>query len=299
MKTLLPNITERSSIVLENIIKDFAFATNFATFIVDIHGKETSDFYNISPFCQTIRKYPQFNILCQKCNMHGGLEASKVGRPYLYRCHAGLTVVTLPLVVNNSLQGFIVSGQSDVDPGRNNTIPMIQESESNWKSYSELRKKRELVTGMSLERIQSAANLLEKICNYHYEETDPRERISFTTKKETQKTLPQTGKEEIQNAIHFIQNNVTKPISLGNVADHVYLSENYLSRLFKEEVGITFVTYLNQQRIDRAKLLLQKSDLSIETIAHNVGFSYTSYFCKIFKLFTETTPENYRKQYKL
>lgn len=300
MKTLsLLNMTEKDSSILENIMKDFACATNLASFIVDIHGKESSDFYNSSSFCQTIRKYPQFNNLCRKCNMLGGLEASKAGRPYLYRCHAGLTAVSVPLIIKDSLLGFLILGQSDVGSEHNKEIPMIQAIESSWKEYSELRKKRESVFDLSPERIQSAARLLEKICSHHSEEIHTRDRITFSTKQETQKILHQTGKEEIQNAIHFIQKNVTKPITLGNVADHVYLSENYLSRLFKEEVGITFVTYLNQQRIDRAKALLQKSDLSVETIARNVGFSHTSYFCQVFKRFTETTPENYRKRYKL
>lgn len=299
MNRLLPYITEKDNRILRDIMEDFACATDLGAVIVDIRGTESSDFYNFSPFCQTMRKYPEFGKLCRKCSMHGGLESSKAGRPYLYRCHAGLTDVSLPLIVQNSLLGFLLLGQSDVGSIHNNETPMIQEVESNWSDFKELREKRESVINFPPERILSAARLLEKICKEHSEKLEPKERISIPQKSKTQKLLQPNEKEEIQKAMFYIQKNVTKPITLQNVAEHVFLSENYFSRLFKKEVGVSFVTYLNQQRIDRAKALLKTSELSVDTIAHNVGFTHTSYFCKIFKHFAQTTPEKYRKRYRL
>lgn len=299
MKKLLLNLSKTESSSLENIINDFASATTLASLVIDIRGKAVSDFYNFTSFCQTMRQHPQFIKLCQKCTMCGGFEASKAGQPYLYHCHAGLTNITFPLIVKNSLLGFLILGQSDTGIENNKEIPTIQDSESTWKEHSELRQKRNSVVAIPPERIQSAARLLEEICSHYSKEIPPQDKIAFTTKQELQNNLHQPGKEEIQKAIHFIQNNITKLITLKSVADQVYLSESYFSRRFKEEVGITFVMYLSQQRIERAKALLQTSDLMVETIARNVGFSSTSYFCKVFKQFAGTTPENYRKRYKL
>ncbi|GAA2934859.1 helix-turn-helix transcriptional regulator [Enterococcus raffinosus] len=79
------------------------------------------------------------------------------------------------------------------------------------------------------------------------------------------------------------------------MANHVYLSQFYFSRLFKKEIGVSFITYLNQQRIEQAKVLLTQSNLSIKSISQNIGYSQTSYFCKIFKELVGMTPVNYRK----
>ncbi|MGH1886529.1 helix-turn-helix transcriptional regulator [Enterococcus avium] len=52
---------------------------------------------------------------------------------------------------------------------------------------------------------------------------------------------------------------------------------------------------MNQQRIEQAKVLLTQSNLSIKSISQNIGYSQTSYFCKIFKELVGMTPVNYRK----
>ncbi|MBO1308399.1 PocR ligand-binding domain-containing protein [Enterococcus sp. 669A] len=299
METLSTPLPKKEIIVLQNIMEDFACATDLGAVIVDIRGKESSSLYNFSPFCEAMRNYPEFHKLCQKCDMYGGLEASKTGKPCIYRCHAGLTDVSLPIVFNDQLHGFLLMGQLEIDPKYADEMPKIQEIDSNWKAYKDLRTARNSVLTLSPEKIKSAARLLEKICSHHSEESHPRDRITFNFKQEKTKEPQPTGKDEIQKATQYIQKNISKTITLEEVANHVYLSQYYFSKLFKKETGINFITYLNQQRIERAKILLQQSDLSIETISHNVGFSQASYFCKTFKQFTNTTPATYRKEYNL
>ncbi|WP_369521851.1 helix-turn-helix transcriptional regulator [Enterococcus avium] len=101
--------------------------------------------------------------------------------------------------------------------------------------------------------------------------------------------------DEIRKAISYIDTNLTTNLTLEDVANHVYLSQFYFSRLFKKEIGVSFITYLNQQRIEQAKVLLTQSNLSIKSISQNIGYSQTSYFCKIFKELVGMTPVNYRK----
>lgn len=293
-----PTLTERESNVLLHVIEDFACATDFGAVIVDIRGVEVSPLYNFSPFCKAMRSHPAFHDLCRKCDMYGGLEASKAGHPSIYRCHAGLTDISLPIVSKNQLHGFLMVGQIETETINLDLVPPIQPIETDWKNYSDLRQARRKIHSLNPERVESAARLLETICDYHSEETHPRDRIVFNVDKD-QSTLPPAGKEEIRKATSYIQKNITKPITLEEVANHVYLSQYYFSKLFKKEVGINFITYLNQQRIERAKALLKESSLSIEAISYNVGFSQPSYFCKIFKSFTHLTPAKYRKEYQM
>ncbi|WP_020618074.1 response regulator [Paenibacillus daejeonensis] len=103
---------------------------------------------------------------------------------------------------------------------------------------------------------------------------------------------------EITKAIQYIKQHYTQNISLQMVADHVNLSVSYLSNLFKKELQISFVDYLNRYRIERAKELLTGSQLKSYDIAVQVGFSpeYT-YFSKVFKKVTGLGPNEYRRQW--
>ncbi|MDH6365461.1 ligand-binding sensor protein/AraC-like DNA-binding protein [Enterococcus sp. PF1-24] len=297
MNSSFSTLTKEESTILHHVIEDFASATDFGAVIVDIRGNEASPLYNFSPFCEAMRKHPAFHELCRKCDMYGGLEASKVGRPSIYRCHAGLTDISLPIISKNQLHGFLLIGQIDTDY----IHPSIQTIETKWQDYTDLRQARNRVHTLSQDRIASTARLLEKICNYHTDDLHPRDRIIFNVNQEVNSTsnANSNNKEEIRKATHYIQKNITQAITLEEVANHVYLSQYYFSKLFKKEMGVNFITYLNQQRIERAKALLKESSLSIEAIAHNVGFSQPSYFCKIFKNFTASTPAKYRKDYQL
>ncbi|EPB9502515.1 regulatory protein PocR, partial [Escherichia coli] len=85
-------------------------------------------------------------------------------------------------------------------------------------------------------------------------------------------------------------------LRLEDVASHVYLSPYYFSKLFKKYHGIGFNAWVNQQGMASARELLCHSDWSIASIARNLGFSQTSYFCKVFRQTYQVTPQVYRQQ---
>ncbi|THF76678.1 response regulator [Cohnella fermenti] len=102
---------------------------------------------------------------------------------------------------------------------------------------------------------------------------------------------------EIIKAVQFIKLHYQENISLLRVARKVGLSSGYLSNLFKKELGMTFIDYLNRYRVERAKELLIMTSKKSYDIAVEVGFSpeYT-YFSKVFKRLTGLNPNEYRRQ---
>ncbi|MBO0462005.1 PocR ligand-binding domain-containing protein [Enterococcus sp. DIV1298c] len=288
---------------LTKIMEEFALAVDYGAVLVDIHGKETSNLFNFSPFCQTIRANPQLKHLCQKCDAYGGLEASKTGKPHIYQCHAGLTDISLPLIYDRQLHGFALFGQVQVADIKENQIDRIHPSITNWKDYAELRHARNKVRVVNKKQITAAASLFETIAEHYGKEEDhPRDRIKFnlsTPKEKTGKTKNKEGNSdhgEINKAIKYINKNLSRNITLDEVANHVYLSHYYFSRLFKKELGISFVNYLNKQRIEQAKELLLQTNLSVQKIAYRIGYTQPSYFCKLFKKETGTTPASFRRK---
>lgn len=100
----------------------------------------------------------------------------------------------------------------------------------------------------------------------------------------------------ISEALDFIHRNYNKDISLTKVANHVYRSPEYFSRLFKEEVGENFSVYLMMYRLNCAEQMLKNSSLQISQIAYEVGYTTPGYFSRIYKKYMGMTPEEARSQ---
>lgn len=87
-----------------------------------------------------------------------------------------------------------------------------------------------------------------------------------------------------------------RDLSLVECAADVGISPYYLSHIFKERTGQTFIEYLSEKRIEEAKLLALNERFTIKDIAERVGYLNTTYFCKVFKRVTGQTIGEYRKK---
>jgi YesN/AraC family two-component response regulator len=96
--------------------------------------------------------------------------------------------------------------------------------------------------------------------------------------------------------MEYVNNNYMNRITLNDVSEHVSFSVSYLSRMFKEEKGISLTSYINDVRIRAAKMLVKQSDISLSQAAYLCGFDDQSYFSKVFKKMTGTSPGKYREQ---
>ena len=91
-----------------------------------------------------------------------------------------------------------------------------------------------------------------------------------------------------------IQESYAQPLSLEQVAAEVHLTPEYFSRIFKEEVGVTFVNYLTDVRLRHSVQMLETTALRVQDVAQAVGYSNVSYFSTIFKKKYGMSPYEYR-----
>ncbi|NCU26256.1 AraC family transcriptional regulator [Candidatus Nomurabacteria bacterium] len=101
----------------------------------------------------------------------------------------------------------------------------------------------------------------------------------------------------IQDVLDHIKRNLDASLSLNELADKVYISKNKLSKLFREEVGITVNQYIESQVFFRAKLRLEQQGSSILQISNDLGFCDQFYFSRRFRHFFGESPLQYRKRY--
>ena len=100
---------------------------------------------------------------------------------------------------------------------------------------------------------------------------------------------------QLKQAVRYIDEHYRcEDISLNRVAKEVDLSPNYLSAVFSQEMGTTFVEYLTARRMEKARELLRHSDLRSGEIAAAVGYKDSHYFSFLFKKTQGCTPRDYR-----
>ena len=118
----------------------------------------------------------------------------------------------------------------------------------------------------------------------------------FTGKMVLQKKSSILSKPVTQ-CVDYIYSNIKERITIADLAAYTGLSESYLSRVFKQNLGVSISDYIREKKIEKATHLLKYSDKPIIDIANYLSFSSQSHFIQIFESFTGLTPKKYRDRY--
>jgi two-component system response regulator YesN len=148
---------------------------------------------------------------------------------------------------------------------------------------------KEIKTAKSKEEIYT--NLGKRVKEY-YGLAQP-EKIEPTFKEQTE-VVGSNLKYLVSKALEYIKANYSSDLNLKTVADEIYVSTWYLSKLLKKETGDNFINILNDIRIEKAKKLLLEPKYKIYEIAGEVGFTDVPYFTKTFKRVTGLTPMEFK-----
>ncbi len=146
----------------------------------------------------------------------------------------------------------------------------------------------EAVAGASAEAVAGAASTEEVVGTTSTDEV---------ATSETADEEPTKANNFICNeALKFMQTHFAEPLTLTEVAEHVYVSPWHLSKLLSRYCGQNFNEILNHLRIEEAKVLLRNPAHRINDISEQVGFSDVAHFSRTFKKFCDVSPNEYRNQ---
>ena len=102
-------------------------------------------------------------------------------------------------------------------------------------------------------------------------------------------------RQSLQHIREYLDNHYQEHLTLDNIAEKFYINKYYLTRIFKEQYGLTISNYIQQLRITHAKQLLRFSDLSIDKIGEDCGLNDANYFSRVFKKVEGISPGEFRK----
>ena len=122
------------------------------------------------------------------------------------------------------------------------------------------------------------------------------ELLSLLSEGEERKSIRHKGFKTIEKGIEYLQNDAKQELSIEDVAKMCFVTPAYFRRLFREYSGMSPAEYRAHRRIERAKALMERTDISVEAVSDELAFSDPSYFCRVFKKVTGMSPSEYKKQ---
>lgn len=112
------------------------------------------------------------------------------------------------------------------------------------------------------------------------------------------KEKPVVKKERVITGItKYMQEHLSEDVSLHILSEEFHLNSQYISQLFKNEIGVNFLTYLTNIRMEHAKKMLLSSSLSIAEVSEQSGYGDYRVFTKVFKKSEGITPSQYRRDF--
>lgn len=312
----------------EEIQDELARLTGTAIITIDYKGNPITKHSCRTDFCSVIREDPVFRKRCCRCDALAGLEAVRIGKPYIYLCHCGIVDVAVPVTVGDRYLGAVMFGQVRIpDNDTDARVERLVSEVSSFQAGSEgtrqdLLEMYERLPEMEYKRIVAIADTLSAVVNYIVDRAVHSENEAMTYKFLLQNSNIQNAAafSEIQGlkapelewgdfpverelpksspiypAVAYVHNHRQEMVTMNDMARLCHLSPSYFSRLFRREMGENFINYVNRIKVQWAKERLRSSNDSVVQIAQELGYMDSSYFISVFKKFEGTTPLAYRQ----
>ncbi len=152
--------------ILQEILDKFAQSTGMAAVVVDYKGNPISKYSNFSKFCKLIRQDAKYRDGCYQCDARGGLEAARIAKPYIYRCHTGLVDLSVPIIVDGHYRGAILAGQTKIIEEDDIELENIVKPITSWKANPQIVEAFNEIVPQPYEKVEAAAHMMFVIANY-------------------------------------------------------------------------------------------------------------------------------------
>jgi AraC-like DNA-binding protein len=227
---------------------------------------------------------------CWLSNFKACKRAVESKKPLIYRCHAGLTEIVVPVISEGRVIAAVITGQA-----RQKGAAYIPVKSPLPKGITQGKMKEAFgkAPEMTQAQLKIAADALDLLANSPFRE----KLVQFLSRPAGPRMSMM--RRIMRKATAYIKKNYADPdLSLEMVAREVNLSPYYLSHIFKKEIDMTFIDYLTGKRVEEAaKLLTVNPEENIKEISYQVGYSDPYYFSRVFKKHLNASPEKFRKRY--
>jgi AraC-like DNA-binding protein len=240
----------------------------------------------LNSLCKFIQEKKEGTRRCLECDRIHIEKAWETQEPIQYICHAGLRDFVVPIVVNHEMVAVFEGGQFlPKKPTEEDFLRFrrgLRDLKLDEKRLRELYFKSPFISKKKLDQVIKLIFFFSKYLS--------------ECLKHTNRAYRGRKHSAVTDACAYIQGHYKEAITLEQVADSVFLSPSYLSSLFTKQTDTHLTDYIQSLRVNEAKKLLEKTQLSITKIAYEVGFSSLSHFYRVYKKYEKICPKEYRKK---
>ena len=263
---------------LNAVLRDFYLATGVNVMLFDENFNHVpTNVYPSPDYCRVIQSQNPNKHPCRVSDLNLLKQCRTEKKLIMHICHAGLLDIAVPILYEDNILGYILFGQIRTDTEFAEIKEKILHHHLNMEKMEEYYGQLRYIDD---ERIRSIASIAEILARHIMLEN-------------MMKPVLYLG---IERAVAFIHANLCRQISIREICAHTHLSTSALYRQFQRQFGCTVSKYINARRTEKAAELLEKTQLSIDSISEQLGFSDATYFTRIFKQEMGLPPMQYRKR---
>jgi len=237
-----------------------------------------------NPLCVLVRAHPDGVAGCRASECARFAEVVASHRQVCRLCHAGLLDLAVPVSYHGTVVAVLSSGQLLPAPhspeGLQAFLPLCARFNID---PTALRKGYARCRYLTPDKLQATIELLSFFAEY-----------LSTMVRQLAGGTHDDAEALMLRARWYIQSHLAEDLSLGQVAAYIERSPGYLSRQFERVVGMNFLTYVQQARVEHVQHLITHSTFSITEIALMAGFNSLSQFNRTFRRHTGSTPRTFR-----
>ena len=253
----------------------------------DGESLKLSKMRHFNPYCAMLRSTNSGFAACQECDQLHARHASFKHGMVRYKCHAGLTEMFLPLYSDSGdYIGCMTAGQFFFEGDKYLPEESIREIALKHKLDPEVMcefyRQTKILSPIQIEGIVDYLNSIGEII------VETHNKLLFMELIDAPAKIPLIKK--------FVKENYMKKITIAETAKKFFMSPGYFSHFFKDEVGISFISFVNMYRISQAEEMLQETQRNITEIAFMTGFGSLSQFNRTFKDVKGISPREFRKK---
>lgn len=227
-------------------------------------------------YCKAIQNTAEGKKRCLKSDADL-YEKCKISRkPEMHVCHAGLIDIAVPIIYQDTVIGYIIFGQMKTDNDFSSLKSYIKELSLDTKTMEKFYSE---IDFFDSGKIESVSNIAEMVVKHILLENMLYPNFDATLEK----------------AVAYITENLDKELSVKKISDNINISKSVLYRRFHLCFSLTVNQFITKKRIEKAENLLKNTDMSIEAISRETGFSSAAHFSKIFKSEKGIPPLKFRK----
>ena len=253
--------------------------------IGDDGESENGDDEPINPFCRILASANKICAACPRLHRYGSYP--NISETQTLRCFSGFTITIVPVKLENHVIGFLKTGAFLSNPNAEIFLNIAtQLMRSGVKAdFSRLEDAYFNSPVVPPDSYRAVVRLLETFADH-----------LNTIAAEIAVRRCSQDPRLVKRTKEYIARHLSDRIKLGNIARALNMSPFHFCRTFKQATGRTFVEYLSNIRVDRAKILLRDRGFRVSEIAYEVGFQTLTHFNRTFRKLAGCSPTEYRSQ---